>query len=331
MLFCSVGTVSSRDVKRRKGMVSLRSKDLLGIRELTREELIGILDHAAEMRKIVVSGDKSQNQALIGKSVQTLFYENSTRTRTSFELAAKYLGASTVGVAAASSSVAKGETLIDTGRNIAAMGTDAIVLRHPSSGAPWLLAKNVPCAVLNAGDGLNEHPTQALLDMLTIRRNKGGFEGLKVAIVGDILHSRVARSDLWALDKLGAKVTFCGLRTLLPREIEQLGFVTVTSDIREALKGADVVIALRIQLERQAAGLFPSLGEYRAVSGLNPQNIKLAKKDVIVMHPGPVNRGVELTSSLMDSSCSHITEQVTNGAAVRMAVLDLLINRREGK
>ena len=312
-------------------MVSLHGKDLLGIRELTKEEIAGILDHAEEMRKIVVSGDKAQNQTLRGKSVQILFYENSTRTRTSFELAAKYLGASSANTAAAASSVAKGETLIDTGRNIAAMGTDAIVMRHPSSGAPWLLAKNVPCPVLNAGDGLNEHPTQALLDMLTIRRCKGGFEGLKVAIVGDILHSRVARSDLWALQKLGAKVTFCGLRTLLPRDIEQVGNLEVTQDVREALEGADVVIALRIQLERQAAGLFPSLGEYARVSGLNPKNIRLAKKDVIVMHPGPVNRGVELSSALMDSGVSQITGQVTNGASVRMAVLDLLINHREGR
>ena len=260
---------------------------------------------------------------LQGKSVTTLFYENSTRTRCSFELAAKYMGAHVVNITAESSSVKKGETLVDTGKTLDAMKNDIIVIRHPMGGAPRLLAKTVKAHVVNAGDGMNEHPSQALLDMLTMRENFGSLEGLKVAILGDISHSRVAKSDLFGLKKMGAEVTMYAPRTLLPTGIDRMG-AKVCSSREEAVEGADVVMGLRIQLERQHAGNFPSLGEYAKYYGANEQTMRYAKPGALVMHPGPVNRGVELTSALIDGDTSRIEDQVLSGIAVRMAILFLL-------
>ncbi|MBR5218615.1 MAG: aspartate carbamoyltransferase catalytic subunit [Clostridia bacterium] len=299
-------------------------KDLTGLCDATVAEINYILDSAAEMKKIVLQ-DSKKTSHLQGKSIITLFYENSTRTRLSFELAAKYMGATAANVSASSSSVSKGETLIDTGKTIDMMGTDVIIMRHNCSGAPHLLAEHVNASVINAGDGMNEHPTQALLDMLTIKEKKGGFEGLKVAIVGDITHSRVARSDIYALTKLGAQVSLGGPATLIPKGIEKMG-VEVYQSIPEALLDADVVIGLRIQLERQKQGLFPSIREYSRFFGIDEKRIKYAKPDAIIMHPGPVNRGVEMNSVMIDSEQSFINEQVTNGVAVRMAVLDIFAN-----
>ncbi|HOJ10808.1 MAG TPA: aspartate carbamoyltransferase catalytic subunit, partial [Clostridiales bacterium] len=263
---------------------------------------------------------------LQGKSIVTLFYENSTRTRLSFELASKYMGASSANISASSSSVAKGETLIDTGRTIERMGTDVIIIRHPMSGAPALLAKNVKSSVINAGDGMNEHPTQALLDMFTIKEARGNLNGLKVAIIGDIYHSRVARSNIWGMTKLGAEVCVAGPATLLPPCLEKTG-IRVYSTVQEALIDADVVMGLRIQLERQKKGLFPTIREYARFFGLDEKRLKLAKEDALILHPGPVNRGVELTTSVIDSDSSLINEQVTNGVAIRMALLYLLTRR----
>lgn len=305
--------------------MKLNSKNLLGIRDLTKDEINFILN-TAETMKYVINSNNKKTPHLAGKSIVTLFYENSTRTRLSFELAAKYMGASAAHVSASSSSVAKGETLIDTGKTIEAMGTDVIVIRHPISGAPHLLAQNVKASVINAGDGMNEHPTQALLDMFTIREKKGNIEGLKVAIVGDIYHSRVARSDIWALQKLGADITVAGPQTLMPAEIEKTG-VKVFSSVHEAILDADVVIGLRIQLERQKKGLFPTTREYAKFFGIDDNRLKLAKNDVLVLHPGPVNRGIELSSSVIDGEHSSINEQVTNGLAVRMALLYLLTRK----
>lgn len=304
-------------------------KDLLGIKELSKEDIYLILDTAAEMKEKVISQDK-KTYHLQGKSIVTLFYENSTRTRLSFELASKYMSSSSANITASGSSVQKGESLIDTGRTIDRMGTDVIIIRHASSGAPHLLAKNVKASVINAGDGMDEHPTQALLDMYTIREKKGGFEGLKAAIIGDITHSRVARSDAYALTKLGAEVFAAGPPTLIPLGFEEAGNVTVCKTVEEAVKDADVIINLRIQLERQKAALFPTIREYSAFFGLNPERLALAKPDALVMHPGPINRGVELTSAVADCERSFIDEQVTNGVAVRMAVLYLLL-RQEGE
>ena len=308
--------------------MALMRKDLLGLKGVSAQEIDEILTHAETMKQIVVSQSK-KTPHMAGKSVMTLFYENSTRTRTSFEMACKYMSAATANIAASSSSVAKGETLIDTGHTLDQMGTDVIIIRHPMGGAPKLLAENVHASVINAGDGLNEHPTQALLDMFTMKQHFGGISGLKVAIVGDVYHSRVARSNLWGLQTMGADVTFAGPATLLPEEFAKAG-AKVTNDVREAVNGADVVMALRIQRERQKAGLFPSVREYNRFFGLTDDVLKLAKKDAIVMHPGPVNRGVELTSSVRDGSQSTIDEQVQSGVAVRMAVL-YLITRRSAK
>ncbi len=244
----------------------------------------------------------------------------------SFELAAKYMSASAANISASASSVAKGETLIDTGRNLDMMGCDLIVIRHPMSGAPHLLSKYTKASIINAGDGLNEHPTQALLDMYSIREAKGQIEGLNVTIVGDVFHSRVARSNIWGLKTMGAKVTICAPSTLLPPELEKTG-VKVTTNVREAARGADVVMALRIQKERQHSGYYPSLREYSNIFGINKEVISLAKKDAIIMHPGPINRGVELTSDVADSGRSVILEQVQNGVAVRMALLYLMTRR----
>jgi aspartate carbamoyltransferase catalytic subunit len=256
--------------------------------------------------------------------VVNFFYEPSTRTRTSFEMAAKRLSADTVSLSVSTSSMVKGETLIDTARNIQAMNPDLIVLRHSSSGAPQLLAREVKAGVINAGDGINEHPTQALLDLFTIREKKGKIEGLKVVITGDISHSRVARSNIIGLTKMGAEVTVSGPPTMIPPGIEDLG-VQVVHDPAEAVKGKDVVMMLRIQLERQSKALFPGLREYAVFFGLNREVLKQAKKDVIVMHPGPINRGVEITDDVADGPHSVILDQVTNGVAVRMAVMYLLM------
>lgn len=305
--------------------MNLKSKDLLGLKDLSAEEIEYILDTARTMKYVLTSKNKKAPH-LQGKSIITLFYENSTRTRLSFELASKYLSANAANIAASSSSVAKGETLIDTGKTIDMMGTDVIVIRHSMSGAPHLLAKNVNASVINAGDGMNEHPTQALLDMFTIREKKGSFKGLKVSIIGDIYHSRVARSNIWGLQKMGAEVSVAGPSTLMPVDIEKTG-VKVYSTIQEALIDADVVMGLRIQLERQKKGLFPTIREYSRFFGLDDKRLHFAKEDALVLHPGPVNRGVELSSSVVDCDQSFINEQVTNGVAVRMALLYLLTRR----
>lgn len=305
----------------------LKRKDLLGLYDLEAGEISEILDCANEMRKLL--DNKTIKSGLLqGKSLITLFYENSTRTRTSFELAGKYLGAHEVNISVATSSVQKGETLIDTGKNLDAMKIDFIAIRHPVAGAPKLLAENVKASVLNGGDGMNEHPTQALLDMLTLRRKYGKIEGLKVAILGDIKHSRVAKSNLFGLKKLGAEVVMYAPATLMPRAIEKLG-AKVAKSREEAIEGADAVMGLRIQLERQHGGLFPSLSEYSRYYGIKDELMKYAKKDAVILHPGPVNRGVELTPSLIDGEDSLILEQVTCGVAVRMALLKLLNEYRE--
>lgn len=297
-------------------------KDLLGLRDLTPEEINLVLDTAMPMKDIIGRKIK-KTPTLRGRSVITLFYENSTRTRSSFDLAAKFLSADTVGVAASSSSVAKGESLRDTGLTLSAMGVDVVVIRHPASGAAEYLAKCIPAAVINAGDGTHEHPTQALLDMYTIREKKGSFAGLKVAIVGDILHSRVARSNIWGLIKMGAEVRVVGPATLMPPDIEQMG-AKVYTRIEDALENVDVVNVLRIQLERQQQGLFPSIREYSKLYGINQKRLEITKADALVMHPGPMNRGVEIDSQVAYGRRSVINEQVTNGVAIRMALLYLL-------
>ncbi len=300
----------------------LKRKDLLGLIDADEAEIKEILDLAENYKNRIKKGEK-EFSVLKGQTVTTLFYENSTRTRTSFEQAAKYLGATTVNIEASTSSVAKGETLIDTGKTLDAQRNEFIVIRHPMGGAPYLLAKTVKASVLNAGDGVNEHPTQALLDMLTMREYYGSLKGLKVAILGDIKHSRVAKSNLFGLKKMGAAVYMYAPHTLIPKGIEELGAVVCKSR-EEALKNADVVMGLRIQLERQQGGNFPSLGEYAANYGVNEQNLALAKPDAIILHPGPVNRGVELTSGLIDHERSRIEDQVLSGVAVRMACYTLL-------
>lgn len=307
--------------------IMLKRKDLLGLYDCSAEEISGILDTASEMRAFLENG-RRHSDLLQGKSLITLFYENSTRTRASFELAAKYLGAAEVNIAVATSSVQKGETLIDTGKTLDAMKTDYIVIRHPMAGAPKLIAENVKASVLNGGDGMNEHPTQALLDMLALKQKFGKIKGLKVAILGDIKHSRVAKSNLFGLTKLGAEVYMYAPKTLLPREIERLG-AKVAKSREEAIEGADGVMGLRIQLERQHGGLFPSLSEYSKFYGVKDGLLKYAKKDAVILHPGPVNRGVELTPTLIDGETSVIEEQVTCGVAVRMALLKLLSEYRE--
>ncbi len=307
--------------------MKLSTKDILGLEHIAPEEIGLILDTAVDMKKIVTSSMKRVNY-LQGKTVITLFYENSTRTRVSFELAAKYMGAQAVNVSVATSSVAKGETLIDTGRTLDVMGTDIIIMRHGCSGAPHLLARNVKASVINAGDGMHEHPTQALLDMFTMRETFGSLKGLKVAIIGDIYHSRVARSNMIGLTKMGAEVHAFAPSTLMPQGIEALG-ARIYPTIEEAVEDCDVVMGLRVQLERQKKALFPSSFEYSRFFGMNPDNLKGAKKNALIMHPGPVNRGVEMTSSLIDGDQSVINDQVTNGVAVRMALLYLLTGREE--
>ena len=300
----------------------LKRKDLLGLMDVSGEEIMEILLAAREMKRIF-DLEVKKSDILRGKSVCTLFYENSTRTRTSFETAAKMLGASTAGVAASTSSIQKGETLIDTGKTLDALMTDVIVIRHNMAGAPHLLARNVKAHVVNGGDGRNEHPTQALLDMLTIYNRFNNFKGLKVVIAGDVKHSRVARSNLWGLNKLGAEVTLVAPATLLPAEVERMG-CHVSYDLDEAIEGANVVMGLRLQLERQQAALFPGGEEYHRYYGLTARRVSHADSNAIVLHPGPVNRRLELSSEVADGENSFILEQVNNGVAVRMAVLDLL-------
>lgn len=305
--------------------MAFKHKDLLSLRDVEREEIEMILSTAASMRPLL-EGPTKKTAHLQGKSIVTLFYENSTRTRMSFELASKYMSAAAANISASASSVAKGETLIDTGKTLDRMGTDVIIIRHPMSGAPHLLAQHVNAAVINAGDGVNEHPTQALLDMFTIQRHKGHLNGLKVAIIGDVNHSRVARSNIFGLHTMGAEVALCAPPTLMPVQMEELGVRTYTR-VEEAVEGADVVMGLRIQKERQEEGNFPSLREYSAFFGINEENLKYAKPDALVMHPGPMNRGVEITSDVADSDQSVINEQVTSGVAVRMALLYLLTRK----
>jgi len=298
-------------------------RHLLGMERLSVSDIELILS-TAESLKEISERDIKKVPTLRGKSVVNFFYEPSTRTRTSFEIAAKMLSADTVSLSASGSSSVKGETLIDTARNLQAMKPDIIVLRHPLSGAPHLLAREVKAGIINAGDGINEHPTQALLDLFTIREKKGKIKGLNVVIIGDISHSRVARSDIIGLIKMGAKVTVSGPPTMIPVGIEAFGVQVVHNPV-EAVKKKDVVILLRIQLERQSRILFPSVREYATFFGMNEEIIRGAKSDVIVMHPGPMNRGVEITSELADGPYSVILDQVTNGVAVRMALLYLLI------
>ncbi len=301
---------------------TLRSRHLLGIAGMTPDEIALVLDTATAMKEI---GSRTVKKvpALRGKTVVNLFFEPSTRTRTSFEIAEKRLSADTLNVAIGTSSVVKGETLIDTALNIEAMQPDMIVLRHASSGTCHLLSRICKSAIINAGDGMHEHPTQALLDAFTIRERKGTLAGLKVAIVGDLLHSRVLRSNILLLTTMGADVWVCGPPTLIPADIRRFG-VTATSRIDEAVEGADVVMMLRIQLERMEGAYFPSLREYFNVFGMTEARLRLARPDVIIMHPGPINRGVEIASEVADGPYSVILEQVANGVAVRMAVLYLL-------
>jgi aspartate carbamoyltransferase catalytic subunit len=300
----------------------LKRKDLLGIRDLAVEEIGLILDTAASMKEIA-SRDIKKVPTLRGKTIINLFYEPSTRTRTSFEIAGKWMSADVINISAGSSSVVKGETLKDTGLTLQAMHPDVVVIRHPVAGAPQILAGHLKASVINAGDGAHEHPTQALLDLFTIREKRGTLSGLKVAIVGDIHHSRVARSNILGMQKMRMQVRVCGPATMLPRHLDRLG-VEVFRRIEPAIADADVIMMLRVQLERQGAGLFPTLREYSKLFGLNMDRLKAAKQDVLIMHPGPINRGVEIAPEVADGPYSLILNQVENGVAIRMALLFLL-------
>ncbi|MGH7584297.1 MAG: aspartate carbamoyltransferase catalytic subunit [Gemmatimonadales bacterium] len=297
-------------------------KDLVGLEHLSAEQITAILD-TAEPFKEVSERPIKKVPALRGKTIVNLFFEASTRTRISFEFAEKRLSADTVNVQAAGSSVAKGETLVDTARNLEAMRIDMVVIRHGSSGAAQFLGQRIRSNVINAGDGTHEHPTQGLLDLLTLRDRFGKIAGLKVCIVGDVLHSRVARSNIWGLTKLGAEVAVCGPQTLVPSHIEELG-VTVLRRVEEAIEWADALNVLRLQLERMTAGFIPSLREYNRVFGVTSDRLARASRDLVILHPGPMNRGVEIDSDVADGPHSVILPQVTNGVAVRMAVLYLL-------
>jgi aspartate carbamoyltransferase catalytic subunit len=301
-------------------------KDLLGIEELSADEIVSILDTARTFRE-VLDRPIPKVPSLRGLTAANLFFEASTRTRLSFELAEKRLSADTVNFQTSGSSVSKGESLKDTARNIEAMGIHLVVIRHQASGAPHYLARNLNAGVINAGDGTHEHPTQGLLDIFTIRERRGRIAGLRVAIIGDIMHSRVARSNIWGLTKLGASVTVAGPATMMPLEVERFG-VKVARSVDEAIEGADVVNILRIQLERQRSTLYSSLREYSRVYGVTSERLKRAKPDVTVMHPGPMNRGIEIAQDVADGKHSVILEQVTNGVAVRMAVLYLLAGHK---
>jgi len=302
--------------------MALKRNDLLTIRDLAAEEIVRIVDTAESMKEIA-SRDIKKVPALRGKTVINLFYEASTRTRTSFEIAGKWLSADVINISASASSAAKGESLLDTGRTLQAMHPDVVVIRHEAAGAPQILAEALAASVINAGDGAHEHPTQALLDLFTIRERLGRLSGLKVAIVGDITHSRVARSNLHGMRKVGMEVRLCGPATLLPRHAEQLGAV-VTTKMEQAIRDVDIVMMLRIQQERMESGLLPSLREYSRLFGLTVERLKRAKEGVLIMHPGPMNRGVEIAPEVADGPYSIILDQVTNGVAIRMALLFLL-------
>ena len=302
-------------------------RNLLGIEGLRVEEIRTILT-AARAFKEISTREIKKVPTLRGKTIINLFFEPSTRTRTSFELAAKRLSADAVNISSTTSSVTKGETLLDTVRNLQAMHPDLIILRHSKAGAPHFLAKHIETPVINAGDGAHEHPTQALLDLFTMEENLGSVKGKTIAIVGDIKHSRVARSNILLLKKMGARVTICGPPTLIPRGIEAMG-VTVAPDLDAILPGLDIIMLLRIQLERQERGLFPSLNEYALFYGLNRQRIGVCKKNILVMHPGPVNRGIELAPDVADGSHSVILDQVENGLALRMALLYILCGGKQ--
>lgn len=303
--------------------MQFRKKDLLGIKQLEPEEINLVLETSETFKEISTRPIKKV-PTLRGRTVVHLFYEPSTRTRTSFEIAAKRLSADTFNISASTSSIVKGETLLDTARNLEAMNPDVIVLRHSAAGAPHLLARHVQAAVINAGDGMHEHPTQALLDLLTIKDKKGTISGQTVAIIGDIAHSRVARSNIWALTKMGARVLVAGPTTMIPHDLDKLG-VEVFYRPEDVIPKADVIMMLRIQLERQGQMLLPSLREYARVFGLNEEKLSQAKPDVLIMHPGPINRGVEISPAVADGPYSVILDQVNNGVAVRMALLYLLI------
>jgi aspartate carbamoyltransferase catalytic subunit len=302
--------------------MSWKRKDLLGMQDLDAAEIIGVLDTAVSMKEIAAREIKKV-PTLRGKTVVNLFYESSTRTRTSFEIAGKWLSADVINFSASGSSADKGESLLDTARNIEAMSPDVVVVRHRAAGAPALLARHLRCGVINAGDGAHEHPTQALLDLMTIREKKGHLEGLNVTIVGDITHSRVARSDIHGMRKMGITVTVAGPPTLIPAQCQELG-VKVSHRLEEAIAHADVIMMLRLQHERMQGGFIPSLREYSRVWGLSLAKLEHCRPDVLIMHPGPVNRGVELAPEVADSAYSVILDQVANGVAVRMAVLYML-------
>ena len=306
--------------------MAFERQHILGLQELTAEEITLILDTAESMKE-VSERDVKKVPALRGVTVCNLFFEPSTRTRSSFEIAEKRLSADVLNFTTSQSSVVKGESLLDTARNLEAMGASMIVIRHPMSGAPWLLARKLDSSIINAGDGSHEHPSQGLLDLFTIRQLKGKIEGLRVVIVGDILHSRVARSNIWGFLKLGAEVRVVGPPTLVPKYIEHIDVKSFYS-LDKAVDGADVVIMLRIQKERQDSEFFPSLREYSRFYGLNREKLRNAAEDVTVMHPGPINRGVELTSDIADAPGSVILEQVSNGIAVRMAMFYLVASAR---
>ena len=305
------------------GINCIKSRNILGIGNLSPEEISFILD-TAESLKDILDRPIKKVPPLRGKTVVHLFFEPSTRTRLSFELAAKRLSADTVSISAAASSVVKGESLIDTARNVEAMRPDVIVMRHSYSGAPNLLARHVNAAIINAGDGTNEHPSQALLDVFTVREHLGKIKGLKIAIIGDILHSRVAHSDIMAFSRMGAEVFVTGPATMLPPQAEVLG-ARVVMTIEEALEEADVIIALRIQKERQGESLIPSEREYARLFGISRDTVRLARPGALIMHPGPINRGIEMTPEIADGPYSVILDQVTNGVAIRMALLSLLL------
>lgn len=313
---CEIGTVPE----------TWNRRHLLDLESLSADELRLILDTAARF-KAATHGCRSKIPVLSGKTIANLFFENSTRTRTSFSLAARRLGGDTIDFSASGSSLSKGETFIDTARNIEAMGVDAVVVRHPTPGTPKLLAENLGTSVLNAGDGPHEHPTQGLLDILTIRERRGRIEGLTVALVGDIAHSRTARSNIWGLKKLGAHVILCGPSTLVSRRWEEMG-LEVAYKLDQVLPRCDVLNLLRIQFERQSTRPFPSVREYAHLYAMNRERLDRAKSDILILAPGPINRGVEITPDVADGTHSAILDQVTNGLAVRMAVLWLCLNRR---
>ncbi len=307
-------------------LMSLSTKHLLGIKDLTREDIQTILQTAEQFKEVLQRPIKKV-PSLRDVTIVNLFYENSTRTRISFELAEKRLSADTINFSASGSSVSKGETLLDTVNNILSMKVDMVVMRHSASGAPHFLARHIPAAVINAGDGINEHPTQALLDALSIREKMGTLEGVKVAIIGDIMHSRVAQSNIYLLRKMGAEVIVCGPPTLIPKYMTETFGIRVEYNLRKALEWCDVANVLRIQLERQNQVLFSSLREYSLAYGINRRLLESLPKPIIIMHPGPINRGVELDSDVADGNQSLVLQQVENGVAVRMAVLYLLSNR----